>query len=401
MKRQRFIGLAVTFLAIAGIVACSSTNPVSDLTGSTPSETTSTAKTEPTAGTPAQTPPAQTPTAEEPAGDNPGYLIEFGPNASFSITNKNDFGGEYRAYTTGFDNQDLELAFKVSGTVPPNKSWGDSFNTKCVQLDITQGGYAGRPLKGGAAYYDKNGKKFSPANSPEKVTECRTPPPPNCEPQWVVDESSSLTTGEWGACVESEDENGRTACARTREVTRTKYETNSCTQERRIFRAETREESEPCECDESCNEENNGYFTYSPAVWSGEVEEGACTLDGPGDVGGDAVVAGCHENGTQDWVIDYTCRENATGTKSVCRAAECPVETAACYYNVPGSNGEADCIAQPGYVSWNERNHLCGLDSPGYCNSNFNLNDGQSGDGCLKYAGGDTNCNGVKDKDED
>ncbi len=54
-----------------------------------------------------------------------------------------------------------------------------------------------------------------------------------------------------------------------------------------------------------------------------------------------------------------------------------------CYYNVPGSDGKEQCMAQPGYVSWNELNHLCALDYPGIALKGFNLNPGQSAEGCL------------------
>ena len=54
-----------------------------------------------------------------------------------------------------------------------------------------------------------------------------------------------------------------------------------------------------------------------------------------------------------------------------------------CYYNVPGKLGFFECISKPGYVSWNEQNHLCSLTFPGVSDRHFELNPGQSEEGCL------------------
>lgn len=40
-------------------------------------------------------------------------------------------------------------------------------------------------------------------------------------------------------------------------------------------------------------------------------------------------------------------------------------------------------MATPGFISWNEKNHLCALAFPGVSAKGFNLNPGQSADGCL------------------
>lgn len=81
-----------------------------------------------------------------------------------------------------------------------------------------------------------------------------------------------------------------------------------------------------------------------------------------------------------------------------CDGPECP---GACYYNVSDSDGKEMCMALPGFVSWNEKNHLCALTPPGHCSADFNLNPGQSGDfDCYKHTGGDQNCNGIPDSKE-
>lgn len=41
-------------------------------------------------------------------------------------------------------------------------------------------------------------------------------------------------------------------------------------------------------------------------------------------------------------------------------------------------------MAEPGYISWNESNHLCELIFPGVSRSGWNLNPGQSAEGCLR-----------------
>jgi len=57
-----------------------------------------------------------------------------------------------------------------------------------------------------------------------------------------------------------------------------------------------------------------------------------------------------------------------------------------CFYNVPGNDGETICETTPGFVSWQEQNHLCEITFPGYCAKEFNLNPGQSAPGCMNYS---------------
>lgn len=64
---------------------------------------------------------------------------------------------------------------------------------------------------------------------------------------------------------------------------------------------------------------------------------------------------------------------------------ECEVEEeGVCTYNVSGRNGKDRCLAEPGYISWNEKNHLCELTFPGVSRKGFNLNPGKSAEGCLR-----------------
>jgi hypothetical protein len=46
-------------------------------------------------------------------------------------------------------------------------------------------------------------------------------------------------------------------------------------------------------------------------------------------------------------------------------------------------NGHDRCLATPGFVSWIDGNHPCGLAFPGISNDLFQLNPGQSATGCL------------------
>jgi len=66
-------------------------------------------------------------------------------------------------------------------------------------------------------------------------------------------------------------------------------------------------------------------------------------------------------------------------------ATTCPTDDppGICYYNVPGDDGKNRCLAQPGFLSWNAQNHLCGLSFPGVSSKHFELNPGQSAAGCL------------------
>lgn len=61
---------------------------------------------------------------------------------------------------------------------------------------------------------------------------------------------------------------------------------------------------------------------------------------------------------------------------------ECPTGT--CFYNLNEVvEGQEACFAAPGYVSWNDQNHLCELLFPGVSLKGWNLNPGQSAEGCL------------------
>jgi hypothetical protein len=65
--------------------------------------------------------------------------------------------------------------------------------------------------------------------------------------------------------------------------------------------------------------------------------------------------------------------------------AECPFP-GTCFYNLPAVEGSQErCLEQPGFLSWNEQNHLCELEFPGVCARRWNLNPGQSHPDCLKY----------------
>lgn len=352
----KLIRTALAVLAACGltlaVTACNSTSVDTPTSNSVP---------EPVASTSAPTPaPAPSPTPGAGGGGeaNNGYEIEFGDNASFSVKNTTDIGQAYRAYTTSFDNQELETAFRVSGTVPPNESWGDSFNAQCVQLDITQHGVAGLPLKGGAAFYDKNGKQFNPSRNPEKVTECRTTP---CVEKWVPVEfedagltASSVSDG-WGQCSATPTVNTETkvSCSQSRRVR------NTCT-------GEIKTETQPCEC--ACELQNPprasisgpSFPPYTPATpavtktfyWYDGRDglENDCEAEGgtfyesvniPNDNSGDNKSNVCkttvnHGNSWEYDNNDYASRESTvveTVTPAVPASGGNPISGSATFYN--------------------------------------------------------------------
>jgi hypothetical protein len=120
----------------------------------------------------------------DPAPVNPpargGLEVTFENNAGFNVKNLDASGNgvAVTAFITSFDDQITPIAPIKSSTVKPGKTWSDTFNATCVQLDIDQPGVK----LVAAAFFGKDGKKFNPSNEPGKVTECRiTPtPPPTC-----------------------------------------------------------------------------------------------------------------------------------------------------------------------------------------------------------------------------
>jgi hypothetical protein len=111
--------------------------------------------------------------------DGAGWKASFFTGAGWQVTNTSGIGQSYRAYTTSFDNQNAETAYRESGTVPDGVTWAGTFNATCVQLDLTQDGPGGRPFA--FAYFDKNGKEFDPHYG-TGLADCRkgTPTPPPC-----------------------------------------------------------------------------------------------------------------------------------------------------------------------------------------------------------------------------
>jgi hypothetical protein len=317
--------------------------------------------------------PAPAPTVQPALPDpNAGVAIVFGNNASWDVHNNNGQASEFWAYTTDFDNQELAREVKY-GLVQNGDHFADTFGHGCVQLDITQektvaGGRGGHPIA--AAYYDQNGKKVSRIND-----EIRKACTPQCVPTYTTRTSTSY--GPWS---EVEGECG------TRSKTVTTYTLNSCTQQETSSQAVTTETQE-CECEEG---NPAGLKDYSSAIWSGVVEQGACVYGPPQLTPSIDTVAGCHENGTQGWSIDYTCEEDDEGVINVCRSAECPPPPL-CYYKVSGFGGEIGHAIKCGlfggtWLNFDDSNVLdnhCRFPLPGISNDGFQLTPGQSHPACL------------------
>jgi len=132
----------------------------------------------------------------------------------------------------------------------------------------------------------------------------------------------------------------------------------------------------------------------------GVVEQGACVY-GPPQLtlaSNSVTVPTCHENGTQAWVENYTCKDDLRGVINVCRTATCPAPTA-CYYTVSGQDKEAKCENKNGgpwfptinglYGKWVDSNQEhCKFPVPGIWTdfgNDFNLVPGQSHPDCQSH----------------
>ena len=108
--------------------------------------------------------------------DGPGYSCEFENGGIFRITNETEIGQQYTVYTTSFDHQGGALWYETSPTIFPGKTWGLVVPAACRQVDITQQGPGGTPLRGCFAFYDRNLKLIRGGDG-AKIDDCRKPPP--------------------------------------------------------------------------------------------------------------------------------------------------------------------------------------------------------------------------------
>lgn len=261
----------------------------------------------------------------------------------------------------------------------------------CAQSDANGGG---RFV--GACFFDKRGNPFVPSRSPNLVQECRNPnptptptPPPNCEqykdPQFLgalklMNETATTedvvkgTITPIGILLPSLPQTvNRLASPFTYNVLDT------------VNKA-------PRGVDLYCPVEHV-FSIEIPALecvarWIQDTEPTFVSEDKPGTCGPDGLV--CEESHLKHWVYYETnsctqerrVKEGSAFTTTVTN--ECPgAACGTCYYNVPGDDGKERCMDLPGFISWNQRNHLCALIWPGVAKNGFNLNPGQSSPGCL------------------
>lgn len=145
-------------------------------------------------------------------------------------------------YRTTFDDQTTPLE-KQEHTIQPGQTLERKFSVRfCFQGDGDQPGV--KEL--GGIFFDKDGEPFVPSRNPEKVQECR------CTPTWVEDEEDAVEYGSWGACTAPQGTGGQAQCSRTRSKTVTTYETETCTNARRVKKVLELFDSEPCECPKAC-----------------------------------------------------------------------------------------------------------------------------------------------------
>lgn len=230
------IGIGFVFFMLALQSRCGGGN----VTGPTPKQPTRSSQQ--AAATPA---PSSTPSLADPAAGTP-FDVSFTDGACFTLKN-NGVNAALASFYTSFDDQVTPFDTRKK-VVAGGGTWSECYNKPCIQVDVDQPGV--KLIAGG--FFDKDMKSFIPSRSPEKVAACRTTP---CVEKWIFDEEKFNTSyGEWGSCTRPEvtpsgvESQTQTVCSKKRTVTRTYYETNSCSGERRVARTSKTEESTPCEC---------------------------------------------------------------------------------------------------------------------------------------------------------
>lgn len=319
---------------------------------------------------------AEAPAAPTPVADpttTPDHECSIGKDASFSVKNNSTIPQQYAAWWTDFDNQDLVRGTHGPFEFKPGDSMIGSFNRQCVQVDVGQT-VNGTPYCFG--FIDKEGNPFVPSRAPEKVAACRTKP---CVEKWTVDEKPEVNYGKWSECAIDQGESITQTCSKSRTVTTIYYETNSCTQERRVARKSETTEKEACEC--PCIEK-----------WT-EVKE-------PKIITGDWSECVLGERTRTDIWIYYEISSCTEETRELRRKEKKYTEECQtpghCYYKI---NSGKDCSdsGEPAHQAFCEAagytwinftgskldNH-CDVPFPGIANKCYELTKGQSADGCLK-----------------
>lgn len=344
--------LAVAFAVSVVVIACTAEGPT------TPPQTETLVRApEPVvSATPIPAPRAVDPTPE------PGsaFVLKFYDNAGFELFYNG--GASYAGVTasiTNFDDQDTPLPVPgysdgiVPYTVASGSSWNYSFNRQCVQLDVDQPGVK----LIGAAYFDQNGKRVSQINDEIRKACGATP----CVEKWVADEEATITYGEYGACQQ-----GETACAKVRTVTVEIFETNSCTQARRLKSTREVIDELPCEC--ACVEPKNVTEIPSTVYWNTAILEGQCNPEVLPLVGIEASTVtpslNCRTTGQQRINLDYVCSEDSFRTRDLCKNVACPTtcdNTPASYKgNANGGLFNLDNSGDAAELAWVNTNVLVG-----------------------------------------
>jgi hypothetical protein len=315
----------------------------------------------------------------------------------------------------GFNAQGLPV-WEKSFTVPPGTNYGDMdadiysvvpeewCGEMDFQADLIRGGVCGEAPGGHAGY--NFGAAFG-----KLERECQ------CEPgEWEEISRTEKQYGEWGSCDALREQSilPRPICYECAEWTQEVTYSNGCEKKVAIVDGYEKREA-PCQCEELYDGTPSQVritfmhrdLSTTKYIWRLH-SPGYDTLTVEG-AGFGPVTFDTSDGDVQYFTTEqpfyglsvYDCDGNRLhGTASAndtmkltCEfkealETECPLP-GTCFYNVAGDDGKDRCFEEPGYISWNAQNHLCELKFPGIDRFLWNLNPGQSAEGCLKHHGGE------------
>lgn len=257
-----------------------------------------------------------------PVADPAGPSFEgyIKPFAGWSVKNTSGGTSTITAYITSFDDQKTPQASKTQVT-GAGKYFEDSFNCTCVQVDLSYGGPGGRPFLFG--YINHEGKVVKAGQIDRAACNPQRNPDPEPTPTPSPSPSPSPSPDPEDLCKNIDGVQTTVPEGYTR---------------------------------------NNGGNCF-PEEEEEEDPQGACFYNVPATPAVD-------EYCTDETFTD--CKNNENVNKGY-----------VVHHVVASITGHDQCLATPGAVSWNEQNNLCELTFPGISKDNFNLNPGQSADGCL------------------
>jgi len=336
----------------------------------------------------------QTAVPEEPQGNNPGavsIVCDGVGNCMFSNTGKaghkvsaactrpgdtNDWGSWTSTVPVGQDTESVSV-YDICDPVKIGIDLCEGGEQK-VQVDFTAG--SGEHI----GHWGLGSGKKLVYEANEEYCECKPS-------DWEITHQSEPREGEPVECpVEDFTVSNNEGCFECFEVLTDVVESNGCDKRERTISTVGRREVEcPCEV-EWTPQEPVIEITHEYGEWS------VCTLPEVLALNNEEVCFGTRFR--SDLIITTTtttltnqCDEETKQEVEVTREqseevepceTECPIP-GLCYYNVKGKNGKEKCEGTPGFNSWNEENHLCALNFPGISDKDFNLNPGQSVEGCL------------------